>query len=273
MKTLQNATDEIENVRFIFPNNHELALYALATLQSFVEHYYKSMERLHIWDQKPELMRKLRVLLTCNQSFYLTFQDSFPDCVEYVPPSIKAETDELCVVLHEKALEDYEPTPGYSIQWFMGQLAGTKPQLIPVINTKLMTIRPYVDQHYVVHMDNVQFINTDVANRNCDIALGIASQASLIIAPQGMLTVLGTALGKPVVEVTKTASHRPFLGVQNYVQVSRLTPDKFFQNSLDRGVAWLHKKITSQSPVSNVAALSADSQLVLESPSQPAKSA
>jgi len=271
----EKSTSEIplEIIRFVFPKSPELALYALATLQSFVEHYYKAIERLRIWHEYPELQRRLHVYVHCEQQFYTTFIDSFPECAEFVLPGDKLVTDELCVVLHEKVLDQFDLASGYSVQWAMGQLAGTKPQLVPTIKAPVTESVAYVHHHYRVDMPNVQYIATEAVDRSCMLAYSIASQASVVVAPQGLLTVLAVSMGKAVIEVTKTATHRPFNGARNYVQVSMLTPDKFFQNSLQRGVKWLHKKITSPLPVSSAEIPSASSQPPSESAVQPAKSA
>jgi hypothetical protein len=249
-----------ETVRFFFPRSPELALYALGTLQSFVEMYGKSLERARMWDSSPEARRTLIVEVHCEQRFYLTLRKSFPACAVWIPngiPSTPRSMDEMCVVLSEHVLAQFELLPTYSTQWLMGQLAGTLPRLVPTIEplTELTADYVLVDRTLGVSVSDSDLpVIVSALERGPD-ALEATwralAPASMVVAQQGLLTVLAVAIGKPVVEITQTASKRSFLGIRNYVQVSRLSSDVFFQKSLERGIEWLREKTTVPSVVLN----------------------
>lgn len=265
----------------MFPRDPELALYALATLQSFVDHYYRSIERVQIMAQHPETARELQVELHCEQKFYLQFRASFPACVQYMLVGDALRRDDMCIVLHESRLEMFDLPPGYSVQWAMAQIAGTMPQMLPT----LVMSEPMDGAMGVLLQEGLRCrvpetlhdpatlfgrVPRHVRDLPIDAAYNIAVHARMVVAEQSFLTTLATALGKPVVEITRTASNRTLLGRKNYVQVSYLAPQSYFQATLERGIQWLSKKTTSMSAVSNAPASSPDSPAPLASHTPPA---
>lgn len=242
-----------ETVRFVFPENHELALYALGTLQSYVMHYANSWERNQQVKAGTIVLPTLKIAVHCNQRFYLALQESFPECAEYILPGMKPQIDESTIVLHEKVLDQFRLLPMYSDQWLMGQIAGTVPRMLPKLKgITCESSRPIVERRCGdLGVENALFLDTYALNSNIDTALIHAANASLIVAPQGLLTVLGTALGKSVVEITKTASHRSMMSCDSYVQVSMLSSPTFFMKSLKRGIEWVETKRRLQSDATN----------------------
>jgi hypothetical protein len=265
---------KIETVRFIFPKSHELALYALATLQSFVDNYYKVAERINLWKAFPEQRKELLVRVHCDQRFYMTFGHSFPDCATYELPFMPSpDSDEFCIVLHENVLQKFDLQPSYSIQWLMGMLAGTQPRMLPKIVSPLTLSSDYpiIYSRFGINMPNAMRIDDKflMQPQLGESAMRVLCAASIIIAPQSFVTVLGVAIGKPVVETTRLASQRSMLGAPNYVQVSALNLEAFFYNSLERGIEWLRQKISLPSGVSNVPGPFPNSPPRSESPRQP----
>ena len=260
-----NDATACEYVTFLFPRDWELALYALATLQSFVEYYPKAMERVHIAAAHPESQRELKIALHCEQQFYLMFKDSFPPCVEWMVPGLTVD-DEMLIDLREEQVNSFQLAPGYSVQWAMGSLAGTMPRMLPKITHAAsaedgLTVvdtgcaadaLPLYETEGMVHFVTAATLPPAQAYQ-------YATRAKFVVAPQSFLTVLAVALGRYVLETTPTASHRSMLSSDRYVQVSRLMPETFFYDALNRGMQCLLQKAKSPSAAPTAATTSSPS--------------